>query len=216
MMSSALAVEYQATMSEADDPAHLEVASMGTVTAEPLDDWSLLLDAWRQLDVPEGWKAEITERGILMSPFPSGLHNDIDKIVNRLLTRELSDEWGVYHMQGIQVSEPKRLYMPDVIVVAETKRRIDGYLFAAEDVALAVEITSPSNAGYDRAEKRDAYAAGGVGMYLLVDRCSTPKSCTLYSDPKDGVYVRGVTAPFGDPVRLPAPLDLTIDTGKFG
>lgn len=118
-------------------------------------------------------------------------------------------------MQGIQVSEPQRLYIPDLVVIPLSAEAIDGQLFAAQDAALAVEITSRSNARLDRGEKCDAYAAGGVGMYLLVDRCRRKKSCTLYWEPKDGEYLRAVTVPFGEPVHLPAPLDLTIDTSRF-
>ena len=38
---------------------------------------------------------------------------------------------------------------------------------------------------------------------------------TLSSDPLDGHYQRKTRVPFGDPISLPAPLDLTLDTSDF-
>jgi hypothetical protein len=38
---------------------------------------------------------------------------------------------------------------------------------------------------------------------------------TLFGDPKGDVHRPLNTAKFGEPVKLPAPFDLVIDTGEF-
>jgi hypothetical protein len=36
--------------------------------------WAYLLRAWQELDIPEGWRAEIREEGIVVTPPPSAAH----------------------------------------------------------------------------------------------------------------------------------------------
>lgn len=39
------------------------------------DSWTFLLRAWQETDVPEGFRAEIREEGIVLVPPPGGPHN---------------------------------------------------------------------------------------------------------------------------------------------
>jgi Uma2 family endonuclease len=79
-----------------------------------------------------------------------------------------------------------------------------------------VEVTSKSNARQDRISKPAAYATAGIPLYLLVDRWAPDgPTATLYGEPKGDVYRPLVTAKFGEPVKLPAPFDVVIDTGEF-
>ena len=64
-------------------------------------------------------------------------------------------------------------------------------------------------------EKRDAYAASGVALYLLVDHVGAHPAITLYAEPADGGYRRVVTVPFGETIHLPAPFDVELDTSQF-
>jgi Putative restriction endonuclease len=79
-----------------------------------------------------------------------------------------------------------------------------------------VEITSRSNARYDRTAKKWAYAHGPVPLYLLVDPWDVdgPIS-TLFSHPLDGDHTTQVSVPFGQPIALPAPFDVEIGTAEF-
>ncbi len=81
---------------------------------------------------------------------------------------------------------------------------------------LVVEVTSQSNARHDRVSKPAAYATAGIPLCLLVDRWAPGgPTVTLYDEPKGDVYRVLSAAKFGDPVRLPEPFDLTIDTSEF-
>jgi Uma2 family endonuclease len=187
-----------------------------TAEAEAPGTWTTFLRAWRELDVPEGWKAEITERGITMTPPPGGPHNDIADVLNKTLVRGVPDEWGIHQTQGLLIPALGHLYIPDLLVIPRAAERDDDGLYAASDALLVVEITSRGNAAADRKTKKWGYAHGRVPLYLLVDRWnpSGPR-CALYSDPDGGQYHRSVDTAFGKPVELPSPFDLTVDTSRF-
>ena len=77
-------------------------------------------------------------------------------------------------------------------------------------------MTSKSSARHDRVSKPAAYATAGIPLYLLVDRWAPGgPTVTLYGEPKDDVYRVLHAVKFGDPIKLPAPFDVTIDTGEF-
>ncbi|MFJ3792702.1 Uma2 family endonuclease [Kitasatospora sp. NPDC090091] len=79
---------------------------------------------------------------------------------------------------------------------------------------LVVEVGSPSNTETDRVVKRRRYGQYGAPLYLLVDRQN--RSCALFSEPtRLGYAAEDGPHPFGVPVRLPAPFDLELDTGRL-
>lgn len=94
-----------------------------------------------------------------------------------------------------------------------------------EDIALAVEVTSPSTAMFDReptelqrtGSKWTGYARSRVPYYLLVDTAPTIRRATLYSDPDPefACYQSKSSWSFDKPIDLPAPFTVTIDTGRW-
>ncbi|WP_268952318.1 Uma2 family endonuclease [Saccharopolyspora karakumensis] len=85
-----------------------------------------------------------------------------------------------------------------------------------EPALLVAEITWKSNADVDRKEKLWAYGQAEVPLYLLIDRFAEGGPAVfLHSDPQDGSYRKRELFPFGKPVELPAPFDLTIPTDEF-
>ena len=71
------------------------------------------------------------------------------------------------------------------------------------DVALAVEVISPSSVERDLVTKRDEFAAAGVPNYLVVDvRDETPE-VYLFDDIVDGRYAD----PTGDGTQVTLHLD---------
>lgn len=55
--------------------------------------WETFVEVWNRLDLPEGWRAEIIEERIVMSPPPGQNHNLIGSRVNKALVRALPDDW---------------------------------------------------------------------------------------------------------------------------
>ncbi|MEV0442536.1 Uma2 family endonuclease [Streptomyces spectabilis] len=192
----------------------------GHDTAPDRRSWDYLLRAWRELDVPEGWHAEIDEGQIVLVPPPHRHHNEIADVLQRSLYRALPDELGVYQTLGIHITPLGKLYVPDLVVaprevVVDVDPDSTDPLDAAEAL-LVVEITSQSNAKVDRVKKLWAYAHAPVPVYVLVDRFDEHgPTVTLFSEPQNGAYKHAERVPFGERFAFPEPLGAAVDTAAF-
>lgn len=184
-------------------------------TLDAYYDWDGLLRLWQQLDVPEGWCAQLSYEGITMTPPPAYAHVKTASLVNEALVRNLlPDTYDIHQTLGVGVEQAGSIFIPDLCV---TRRgEVSENPTAAECLLLAVEITSPGNAKQDRDRKRWAYAHGGVPLYLLVDRFDEDgPAVTLFSEPSEGHYRRALCVPFGESIALPAPFEFELDTTGY-
>ncbi|WP_058047105.1 Uma2 family endonuclease [Streptomyces roseifaciens] len=181
--------------------------------------WDELVRAWEELDPPEGWKAEIIEGLITLSPAPANKHNIIAGKLQRSLYTVISEDWGVYQTLAVSVPSRSGLFIPDLVVAPEAaliELAESEYCIPAAAASLVVEITSKSSLRHDRVSKPAAYAHAGAPLYLLVDGWAQGgPTITLYGEPKGDVYRTLQAGKFGDGIRLPEPFDLVIDTGVF-
>ncbi|MGV9879490.1 Uma2 family endonuclease [Streptomyces sp. NPDC003006] len=187
-----------------------------TVGHWPGQSWDDLLRLWEEMEWPEGSKVEIIDGVVTVSPSPANQHNVMAEKVQRRLYSVLPEDWGIY--QTLSVAVPSRLgvFTPDLVVVPVVEAGVPGAYLSAGAAELVVEVTSPSNAHHDRISKPASYAAAGVPLYLLIDRWAPggPK-VTLYGEPRGDVYRVLSACKFGEPVKLPEPFDLEIDTSAF-
>ncbi|MER6024781.1 Uma2 family endonuclease [Streptomyces sp. NPDC001851] len=187
-----------------------------TVSQDPDQNWDDLVRYWEEMEWPEGSKVEIIEGIITVSPSPAFRHNVIAARIQRRLYSVIPEDWEIFQTQSIAVPSRLGMLIPDLLVtpVQETPET-DSYIPAAL-AELVVEVTSRSNARHDRVSKAAAYATAGIPLYLLIDRWAPGgPTATLYGEPKGDVYRVLSAVKFGDPIKLPAPFDLTIDTGEF-
>ncbi|WP_435108297.1 Uma2 family endonuclease [Nocardiopsis synnemataformans] len=200
----------------------MSIAEVETVTWMP-SRWEVVLRAWEELDLPEGWRAEIIEGDISIMTPPKYEHNRIVWLINKLIIREILNEDSkiteaeVLQTQDLQVPLITSLYIPDLIVLPGRAPDPEPENPAA-DALMVVEVTSKSTAKKDRKPKLWGYAHAGIPLYLLVDRWDpdTGKGeVTLYSGPENGRYTSSTKVPFGKEIHLPEPFDLTIDTSDF-
>ncbi|MGC0315562.1 Uma2 family endonuclease [Kitasatospora acidiphila] len=117
-------------------------------------------------------------------------------------------------------------YIPDMVVVPrdiDLRNRVDNVLYVyPEQVQMAVEVTSESNArndreplfGRSRATKWSGYARCCVPYYLLIDRDPRQPGVTLFGEPDraEGRYRALESWKFGDPITLPEPFGVELDT----
>jgi len=79
-------------------------------------------------------------------------------------------------------------------------------------VLMVVEVTAgdPDTDWHTRVEKPGGYAAAGIPVHLLIDRDAC--SLIVFNQPEDGRYRHEEKLPFGATVKLPEPVNITLDT----
>lgn len=99
----------------------MSLAMRETAPATETSRWDYVLGTWKNLDVPDGWRAEIVDdNGVMLVAPPSDPHNFIAVRMTRALNRVMPDDWDVYQTLGIQLPSVERLYVPDLVVMPES------------------------------------------------------------------------------------------------
>ncbi|EFL39526.1 Uma2 family endonuclease [Streptomyces griseoflavus] len=187
-----------------------------TVSQDPEQSWDDLVRFWEEMEWPEGSKVEIIEGIITVSPAPAYRHNVIAARIQRRLYSVIPEDWEIFQTLAIAVPSRLGMLIPDLVAAPVRGHTESDSHIPAALAELVVEVTSKSNARHDRVSKPAAYATAGIPLYLLVD-CWAPDgpTATLYGEPEGDVYRPLATAKFGEPLKLPAPFGLVIDTSEF-
>ncbi|MER6343628.1 Uma2 family endonuclease [Streptomyces sp. NPDC001595] len=165
-----------------------------------------------KMPVPEGYKVEIVEGTVYMSPQRDTHWEIILDIVEQLRTkyprRRIKSD--------VRIDYPGRLngFATDVTLLAEDAARTERGLWRCEDVLFVAEVVSKSTGQNDYGPKKTAYAAAEVPVYVIADPYQA--RCHLYTDPKDGDYQVETTVAFGKELDLTGTVvDLVLNTGDF-
>jgi len=169
-----------------------------------------LLQAFLDLDTPPGFKAELIEGEIVVTPPPDGSHETAFALLIRQFIRKAAIDVDIAGTKGLIVPEGR--FIPDG-TISPVGHFEDADAWAdPTGVLLVFEITS-SNPAKDRGAKRRGYAAAGIPCYLLIDR--SDGNVTLFTDPAKGDYRAHAQVPFGKPLDLPAPFSFALDTAPL-
>ncbi|MFI9363693.1 Uma2 family endonuclease [Kitasatospora sp. NPDC053057] len=169
-----------------------------------------LLQAFLELDTPPGYKAELIEGEIFVTPPPDGEHETAFSLLNRQFMRKAEAEFDLSGNKGLIV--PTGRFIPDGTVSPVGHFLNSGSWADAAGVLLVFEVTSTAPRR-DREQKRRGYAAAGIPCYLLVDR--SEGKVTLFTKPEGDDYTEKEPVPFGKPIDLPAPFSFTLDTAPL-
>lgn len=191
---------------------------MTAMPHEPLTQENILLEGFLALDTPEGFRAELIEGKIVVTPPPDGDHEHyISRISRQVIRRSLTD-MDFSGNKGLTLKEnpgaPRDHVIPDGTFAPVS---LSLYLGAdpwmpCEGVAMVLEVTS-SRPNADRDVKRRCYARGTIPLYLLVDRDDS--TVTLFTDPENGDYREQHRVPFGKPLPLPEPFGFDLETADL-
>ncbi|CAL9318559.1 Uma2 family endonuclease [Streptomyces sp. SudanB52_2052] len=191
---------------------------MTAMAHEPLSQEDVLLEGFLALDTPEGFRAELIEGEIVVTPPPDGDHEDyIGLIVNQVIRRSRT-EMQFSGNKGLKLRRggacPKDHVIPDGTFAPMDLRLYRGAdsWMPCDGVAMVMEVTSTKPQA-DREAKRRCYARAGIPLYLLVDRETA--QVTVFSEPKDDDYREHCARPFGKPVTLPEPFAFDLDTADL-
>ncbi|MGW2598953.1 Uma2 family endonuclease [Streptomyces klenkii] len=173
----------------------------------------MLFDGLERMPIPEGYKVEIVEGAIYMSPQRDNHWDIIANVYDQLRTkyprRRVKND--------VRIDYPGHLngFCSDVALVKDEAVLNEKKLWRYQDVEFVAEVISKETASNDYGPKRDAYAVAGVSVYLIVDPYTG--LCHLHTDPRNGTYRAHPGIKFGEPVDLTdTAVGLTIVTGEFG
>ncbi|UUU34330.1 Uma2 family endonuclease [Streptomyces sp. CA-210063] len=191
---------------------------MTAMAHEPLTQEEVLLEGFLALDTPEGFRAELVEGEIVVTPPPDGDHEDYIELIVQQVYRRSRTDMQFSGNKGLKLGKaegcPRDHVIPDGTFVARTLRLYRGAdsWMPCQGVAMVLEVTS-TRPKADREVKRRCYARAGIPLYLLIDRDIS--EVTLLSDPREDDYRRRCTVPFGKPLALPEPFAFDLDTADF-
>ncbi|MDQ1028150.1 hypothetical protein QF035_005732 [Streptomyces umbrinus] len=116
----------------------------------------VLWQAWKALELPEGYRAEIIGGAIEVSPTARRSHGLITNRVRRALDKFLDGGEYACH-QDVNVIHKRRAWIPDAFVAPEDTEQCgdeDDLGVTAESVCLIVEVVSPGSRNQDRDRDR--------------------------------------------------------------
>ncbi|MEU0219015.1 Uma2 family endonuclease [Streptomyces sp. NPDC006265] len=185
---------------------------------EPLSQEDVLLEGFLALDTPEGFRAELIEGEIVVTPPPDGDHEKYISRIVRQVIRQSRTDMDFSGNKGLKVRSggacPKNHLVPHV-TFGPIERDLFGGVgswMPCDGVAMVMEVTSTKPQA-DREAKRRCYARAGIPLYLLVDRDTA--QVTVFSEPKDDDYREHCARPFGKPIALPEPFAFDLDTADL-
>lgn len=162
--------------------------------------------------LPEDFTAELINGRIFVVPAPDGDHDEqVISIGDQI--RDHAPDLRLYQERGLAVDRYRG-----------GRARVDGAVaprgyFRGQKpwadpsgVLLVLEVTSgrEADAEVDRAEKRDAYAATDIPIYLLIDRHR--RRAVVHWRPSGGRYTHESSAVLGEKLPLPEPFGFELDT----
>ncbi|NEC22158.1 Uma2 family endonuclease [Streptomyces parvus] len=161
---------------------------------------------------PEGFKVEIVEGNVYMSP-QRDTHWEITfDILEQLRTtyerRQLKTD--------VRIDFPGHLngFASDVVALSPDAVKGEDGRWRYQDIEFVAEVISKATAANDYGVKKAVYATAGVPVYLIVD----PYTGTwhLHTLPKEDEYRSVLSLDFGTPVDLTSTVvGLTLATDAF-
>jgi Uma2 family endonuclease len=191
---------------------------MSAMAHEPLSQEETLLEGFLALETPQGFRAELIEGEIVVTPPPSGRHERWLSRIALQVARKSEVVMDASGNRGLEVPRgglcPKNHVIPEVVFAPLELDLFDDdeSWMPCDGVAMVVEVTS-GQPERDRTAKRHCYARGGIPLYLLIDREN--ETVTLFAEPEGDDYQADCRRPFGKPIELPAPFSFTLETGDF-
>ena len=157
--------------------------------------------------LPEGYRYEIFDGSLIVSPHADVPHGGVVNRLHRVLNRQAPADLLVGGTFGVS-RQNTSYFVPDLLVVPDAALRKGGKALHPADVLLVVEVLSPGNAGRDLVVKRHEYALAGIPRYWVVDqKQQTITVLRLVA----GRYVEAARLRPGESWRTDEPFPLALD-----
>ncbi|WP_406013790.1 Uma2 family endonuclease [Streptomyces sp. NBC_00984] len=161
---------------------------------------------------PEGFKVEIVEGNIYMSPQRRTHWRIILDIIEQLRARYPRERL----LSDVRIDFPGLLngFASDVVALTDGATEDTNGRCRYQDIEFVAAVVSKSTAANDYGSKKATYATAGVPVYLIVD----PYTGTwhLHTLPKEDEYRSVLSLDFGTRVDLTSTVvGLALETGDF-
>ncbi|WUO60281.1 Uma2 family endonuclease [Streptomyces sp. NBC_00280] len=150
----------------------------------------ILWQTWKALDLPEGYRAEIIEGAIEVSPTGRRRHTVLINRLRRALEAHLADSDHAPYQDG-NVIFRRKSWIPDIFIAPEDLDEIPDEEDLGVDVAgvpMVIEVVSPGrrNIERDRVRKRREYARAGIAVYVIIDDFDEDGAVVVLGAPNPG------------------------------
>ncbi|MFF7982162.1 Uma2 family endonuclease [Streptomyces sp. NPDC007901] len=190
------ALEDRIAMAESDDEITLDE----------------MFERIEKMPAPEGYKVEIVEGTVFMSPQRDTHWEIIADIYEQLRTKYPRKRVK----SDVRIDYPGHLngFATDVTLVAEGAAKTEKGLWLHQDVEFVAEVISKGTAANDYGPKKTAYAKAEVPVYLIADPYQ--RRCHVFTHPKGDDYTTETRVGFGTDVDLTGTVvDLVLKTDEF-
>ncbi|GGW66307.1 hypothetical protein GCM10010503_49430 [Streptomyces lucensis JCM 4490] len=170
-----------------------------------------MFERLEKMPVPEGYKVEIVEGTVFVSPQRDTHWEIVLDIVEQLRAKYPRRRV----MSDVRIDYPGHLngFATDVPVIAEGAVKTEGR-WRCSDVDFVAEVISGGTAANDYGSKKTAYAKAEVPVYVIADPYKG--ECLVCTHPNDGRYAREAKADFGEELDLlGTPVGLVLKTDEF-
>jgi Uma2 family endonuclease len=164
-------------------------------------------DFWSEADLEslpdDGHRYEILRGTLIMTPPAHGHHQIRSSELFVLLHGAAPPGWRVVPELGLRV--PNGNLVPDLVVLHPGTTI--GVWHEAKDVALVVEVASPSTEFTDKGAKVELYAEAGIPSYWRLERDGT----LIVHELAGAAYTTVATVPPGETWTAERPFAVTVD-----
>ncbi|MFC8272425.1 Uma2 family endonuclease [Streptomyces sp. NPDC057271] len=160
--------------------------------------------AWDALDganLPRGYRVEITDGKIIMTPQGESQWKVILRAAPQI-EQQLAGHGDI--LSDVMIDFPSSLYgyAPDLAIVAPGSERNMRGRFEWHSLEAVLEVVSKSTQDNDFTRKFRMYAECAIPLYVIID--PSDATCTIHSRPtRTGTYDQQVQIPFGEDLVLP-------------
>lgn len=125
-------------------------------------------EEWVHLESESGERFELVDGGLLVTPPPSNYHQAVARRLFRQLDAQCPEHLEVVYEVALRLGRDGRV--PDLAVVSRAAPIGPGsYGYEPQDLAVAIEVVSPSSHTNDRLVKPAQYARAGIPMYWRLE-----------------------------------------------
>lgn len=171
-----------------------------------------LFERIEKMPAPEGYKVEIVEGTVFMSPQRDTHGEIIADIYEQLRTKYPRKRVK----SDVRIDYPGHLngFATDVTAMAEGAEKTESGRWRHEDVEFVAEVISKGTAANDYGLKKAAYALAEIPVHVIVDPYQG--RCHVYTRPKGDDYTTETKVAFGDDLDLgDTVVGLVLSTAEF-